>query len=155
MIQVGLLGIPHDEYSSFMKGPAEAPACIRRDLQLRRVQHVERDRVRSGCRRQTRGSRDIAFDGASDPWDVIERDVGRALDAGGPLICLGGDHAITHPILRAVRRRRPRLTILHVDAPSDIYHAYQGNPRSHASPFARIMEEQLADADPGGNPHHQ
>ena len=39
----------------------------------------------------------------------------------------------------------PRLTILHIDAHCDIYHAYQGNPRSHASPFARIMEERLAD----------
>lgn len=65
--------------------------------------------------------------------------------SGDPLISLGGDHAITHPIMRAVRRRHPRLTILHIDAHSDIYHAYQGNPRSHASPFARIMEERLAD----------
>jgi arginase len=61
------------------------------------------------------------------------------------LICLGGDHAITHPIMRAVRRRHPNLTILHIDAHPDIYHAYQDNPRSHASPFARVMEERLAD----------
>jgi len=37
------------------------------------------------------------------------------------------------------------LTILHIDAHPDIYHEYQGNPRSHTSPFARIMEERLAD----------
>jgi arginase len=43
------------------------------------------------------------------------------------------------------RRRHPRLTILHIDAHPDIYHDFQGNPRSHASPFARIMEEGLAD----------
>ena len=69
----------------------------------------------------------------------------RIADSGEPLICLGGDHAITHPILRAVRPHHPKLTILHIDAHADIYHAYQGNPRSHASPFARIMEERLAD----------
>jgi arginase family enzyme len=34
---------------------------------------------------------------------------------------------------------------VHIDAHSDIYHAYQDNPRSHASPFARIMEEGLTD----------
>ncbi len=38
-----------------------------------------------------------------------------------------------------------KLTILHIDAHPDIYHAYQGNPRSHTSPFARIMEERLCD----------
>ena len=47
--------------------------------------------------------------------------------------------------MRAVRRRHPKLTILHIDAHPDIYHAYEGNPRSHASPFARIMEDGLAD----------
>jgi arginase family enzyme len=47
--------------------------------------------------------------------------------------------------MRAVRRRHSKLTILHIDAHPDIYHAYQGNPRSHTSPFARIMEEGLAD----------
>jgi agmatinase len=88
---------------------------------------------------------DLKFDSAADPWDVIEQNVGRVMESGDPLICLGGDHAITHPIMRAVRRRHPNLTILHIDAHADIYHAYQGNLRSHASPFARIMEERLAD----------
>ena len=32
MVKISLLGIPHDENSSFMKGPAEAPAVIRREL---------------------------------------------------------------------------------------------------------------------------
>jgi len=88
---------------------------------------------------------DIRFDPVSDPWDLIERKVEQVMESGDPLICLGGDHAITHPIMRAVRRRHPRLTILHIDAHPDIYHEYQGNPRSHTSPFARIMEERLAD----------
>ncbi len=87
---------------------------------------------------------DIQF-GASDPWELIERTVGRAMESGHPLISIGGDHAITYPIMRAVRRRHAELTILHIDAHADIYNAYQGNPRSHASPFARIMEERLAD----------
>ncbi len=88
----------------------------------------------------------MEFDAANDPWDIITQNVDRALASGHPLICLGGDHAITHPIMRAVRKHHPRgLTILHIDAHPDIYHAYQGNPRSHTSPFARIMEEKLAD----------
>jgi arginase family enzyme len=47
--------------------------------------------------------------------------------------------------MRAIRPRHAKLTILHIDAHPDIYHVYQGNTRSHACPFARIMEEQLAD----------
>ena len=32
------------------------------------------------------------------------------------------------------------VDILHFDAHPDIYHAFEGNLYSHASPFARIME---------------
>lgn len=88
---------------------------------------------------------DMRFDGPSDPWELIEDKVATVLKSGDPLICLGGDHAITHPIMRGVRRHHPRLTIFHIDAHPDLYHVFQCNPRSHACPFARIMEEKLAD----------
>ena len=145
MITISLLGIPHDANSSFVKGPAEAPAHIRRELQCDAYSLWTETGIDLSAPGRLIDLGDIAFDEESDPWDSIEQVVGRALDAGGPLISLGGDHAITHPILRAVRRRHASLTILHIDAHADIYHAYQGNPRSHASPFARIMEEKLAD----------
>ena len=145
MTKISLLGIPHDDNSSFMKGAAEAPALIRRELHSDAYSQWSETGVDLGVEGRIVDHGDIAFDGASDPWDLIEQNVGRAMEAGDPLICLGGDHAITHPIMRAVRRRHPSLTILHIDAHPDIYHAYQGNPRSHTSPFARIMEERLAD----------
>lgn len=145
MVRISLLGIPHDDNSSFMKGAAEAPPHIRRELLSDVYTAYSETGVDFSAPGRLADHGDIQFDSTSDPWDLIEQQVGHALDSGDPLICLGGDHAITHPIMRAVRRRHPRLTILHIDAHPDIYHAYQGNPRSHTSPFARIMEEQLAD----------
>jgi agmatinase len=145
MVAVSLLGIPHDDNSSFMKGPAEAPALIRRELHSDAYSMWSETGIDLSVAGRLVDHGDIQFDRASDPWDLIEQNVGRAMESGDPLICLGGDHAITHPIMRAVRRRYPSLTILHIDAHPDIYHAYQGNPRSHTSPFARIMEERLAD----------
>jgi agmatinase len=58
-------------------------------------------------------------------------------------ISLGGDHSITYPIIRAFAKKYPNLSILHFDAHPDIYDSFQGNRLSHASPFARIMEERL------------
>jgi arginase len=145
MRKVSLLGIPHDEYSSFLRGPAEAPPLIRRELHSDAYSIWTETGVDLGAPGRLVDHGDIKFDGTTDAWEVIERNAGRAMESGDPLICIGGDHAITHPIMRAVRRRHPKLTILHIDAHCDIYHAYQGNPRSHASPFARIMEEKLAD----------
>lgn len=144
MTKVALLGIPHDDNSSFMKGPAEAPPLIRRELHSDAYSIWSESGFDLGAAGRLVDHGDIEFDSTYDPWDLIERNVARALEPGDPLICLGGDHAITHPIMRAVHRRHPDLTILHIDAHCDIYHAYQGQLRSHASPFARIMEERLA-----------
>lgn len=145
MVHVSLLGVPHDANSSTMRGAAEAPPLVRRELHSDASSIWSETGVDLGAPGRLVDHGDIQFDDSCDPWVVIERDVGRALESGDPLICLGGDHAITHPIMRAVRRHHPALTILHIDAHPDIYHAYQGNPRSHTSPFARIMEEKLAD----------
>jgi len=145
MVKVALLGIPHDENSSFMKGASEAPPLIRRELHSDAFSMWSETGIDLSVAGRLIDHGDIQFDDGADPWDLIERNVECAMESGDPLICLGGDHAITHPIMRAVRRRHPKLTILHIDAHPDIYHAYQGNLRSHTSPFARIMEERLAD----------
>src|SRR5258705_6465224 len=67
----------------------------------------------------------------------------RIVEAGKRPVSLGGDHSITGPILRAIGKRIPNITLVHFDAHPDLYADYEGNPHSHASPFARIMEEQL------------
>jgi arginase len=145
LINISLLGIPHDDNSSFRKGSSEAPPLIRHELRSDCYSSWSETGIDLSAAGRLVDHGDIQFDPVCDPWDLIEQKVGQVMDAGGPLICLGGDHAITHPIMRAVRRRHANLTILHIDAHPDIYHEYQGNPRSHTSPFARIMEERLAD----------
>jgi arginase len=145
LASIDLLGIPHDENSSYMRGPAEAPPLIRRELHSDVYSCWSETGVDLGIAGTFVDHGDMEFGAGSDPWDLIDQHVGRVMASGNPLICLGGDHAITHPIVRAVRRRQAKLTIVHVDAHADIYHAYQDNPRSHASPFARIMEEGLVE----------
>lgn len=145
MSTLSLLGIPNDDNSSALQGAAEAPPGIRRELYCDAYSAWTETGFDLGVPGRLVDHGDLHFDGSADPWEVIEHGVARVLAHGGPLICLGGDHAITHPILRALRPLQPRLTIVHIDAHADIYDAYQGNPRSHASPFARILEQGLAD----------
>jgi arginase family enzyme len=59
------------------------------------------------------------------------------------LLLLGGDHSLTYPALRAVAAAYPPLTILQLDAHPDLYDSFEGDPLSHACPFARILEEGL------------
>lgn len=145
MVKISLLGVPHDDNSSFMKGASEAPQLIRRELFSDAYAEWSETGIDLSAPGRFVDHGDIEFDSAIDPWVLIEQNVARAMESGNPLICLGGDHAITHPIMRAVRQRHAKLTILHIDAHPDIYDNFQDNPRSHTSPFARIMEERLAD----------
>ena len=74
MTGISLLGIPHDDNSSFMKGAAEAPALIRARIALRRLQLVERNAASIWASTGLIVDHgDIRFDGAGDPWELIER----------------------------------------------------------------------------------
>jgi agmatinase len=57
---------------------------------------------------------------------------------------MGGDHSITYPIVRSLKGKHPALDILQFDAHPDLYDEFRGDPHSHACPFARILEEDLA-----------
>jgi agmatinase len=74
---------------------------------------------------------------------LIENSVHTLIADGLAPISLGGDHSITHPIVRAFAQKYKDLSVLHFDAHPDLYDHYQGNRNSHASPFARIMEQKL------------
>ncbi|MDQ0462591.1 agmatinase [Caulobacter ginsengisoli] len=144
MTKLSLLGVPHDGNSSFMRGPAEAPPLIRAELFSDCYGGSSETGVDLLADGVILDHGDVAFDDGGDPWTAIELAVAAALEPGHPLITLGGDHAVTWPILMSVHRRHGPVSILHIDAHPDLYDAYQDNPRSHASPFARIMEQGLA-----------
>ena len=59
-------------------------------------------------------------------------------------ILLGGDHSVSFPAVAGVSAAHGPVNILHFDAHPDLYDDFEGDPHSHASPFARIMEQGLA-----------
>lgn len=132
-----LQGIGYDEKSSYQRGAALAPPLIREALHGGSMNLFAENSLTIEL--DDRGDFAIA-----DYFD-IERITARDLATGGRLITLGGDHSVTYPLIKAHRPRYPKLDILHIDAHADLYHEYEGDPHSHACPFARIMEQGLAD----------
>ena len=55
-------------------------------------------------------------------------------------VILGGDHSITYVTCKSIAHRVGPMKIVHFDAHPDLYDNFEGNPSSHASPFARISE---------------
>ncbi len=137
-----LLGIPFDANSSYMRGAAEAPAAIRTAVHSTAGNYWTESGVDLGVQGVFQDEGDLRL--GADAFATIEKAVGQLADRGLRPVCLGGDHSITLPVLRAVGKRVPHLTIIHFDAHPDLYDELDGNRMSHGCPFARIMEEGLA-----------
>jgi arginase len=143
---VAILGVPYDAASSFQRGAAEGPAAIRSALQSDATNGWSESLIDLRTPGLIVDAGDVGVSHDDDEVRArIESAVAALMAAHGKPIVLGGDHSITYPLVRAVRRRHPRLAILHIDAHSDLYQIFEGNRYSHACPFARIMEEALAD----------
>jgi agmatinase len=139
MAKINLQGIQWDAKSSFQKGPSKAPALIRKALYNDSMNLYAENGLLIG--------EDILTDKGdfeiNDYFD-IEKITRNHLDNGAKLLSLGGDHSVTFPIIKAFHEHYPKLDILHIDAHADLYHEYEGDPYSHACPFARIMENGFA-----------
>jgi guanidinobutyrase len=62
-------------------------------------------------------------------------------------LTLGGDHTLTLPILRAMKKRHGPVALVHVDAHADINDEMFGERIAHGTPFRRAVEEGLLATD--------
>lgn len=72
MIKLSVLGIPNDDNSSFMKGAADAPNLIRRELHCDAYSLGSESGVDFGVAGRLMDHGDIQFDGVADPWDLTQ-----------------------------------------------------------------------------------
>ncbi len=145
---IAIIGIPSDENSSFLRGPALAPARIREAL----FSGASNMCAENGFNLDEHddivdvGDMALPFGKTWQPTGstTIEAGITKLLDKDARVLTLGGDHAITYPIMKAFAAKYKKLNILHLDAHPDLYDELDGNRVSHACPFARIMEQKLA-----------
>lgn len=142
-----VVGVPSDENSSFMRGPGEAPASIRAALHSGSSNWCAENGL--DLSKESRFY-DIGDFELGPEWlqqqEQIETGAASLIHRKTRLLSLGGDHAVTFPLVRAHAKsgRYGPLSILHLDAHPDLYDVFEGNRHSHACPFARIMEQNLA-----------
>lgn len=55
-------------------------------------------------------------------------------------VALGGEHAVTAPLVAGVAERHPGVTVLQIDAHADLRESYLGDPHSHASAMRRTLD---------------
>jgi len=137
---VAITAVPFDAYSSYMRGPAEAPPRIWEAFRSDSANTYAENGIDVGADPRILDVGAVPM----ESYQKIDAPIGRLLDKDVRVLSLGGDHSITYPIIQAFARRYTDLTILQLDAHGDLYDEFEGNRYSHACPFARIMEAGLA-----------
>lgn len=134
--QIGIIGLPFDSNSSYLPGPAKAPELIIEAIASDSANYFTEDLT------DLNENPKVAWCGNQNTSDYLDlgNAVNQILEKDAIPFSLGGDHSVTFPVVEAVAKKYPKLTILHFDAHCDLYDELDGNKYSHACPFARIME---------------
>jgi arginase len=143
--EIAVLGIPFDRNSSFQRGPASAPELIREALFSESTNMWTEKGIDLGTITGWKALNDLVLSDldTKTAFATIESTIHELLKRKARVVALGGDHSITYPIIRAYAKKYSKLSILQLDAHPDLYDELQHNRYSHASQFARIMEENL------------
>lgn len=143
--KMAILGVPFDEKSSYLRGTAAGPRAIRQASTGKCYNEYTELGVNLAEETVLVDLGDVDTSGDVDKsFALIEKAVSEILDKGAVPVVLGGDHSITYPVIKAFARKVKPLDILHFDAHPDLYEDLYGDRLSHACPFARIMEDGLA-----------
>ena len=143
---IAILGVPYDGKSSYLKGPSKGPQAIRAASTGEAINAWTElgINLEDAVTIVDLGDVDVAGN-FSEISARIEEGVWEILEKNGRPIVLGGDHSISLPTVRAMAKRYSTLDILHFDAHPDLYEDLYGDRFSHACPFARILDEGLAE----------
>ena len=138
------VGVPFDIGTSNRGGTRFGPRQIRAESCLIRPYNMA-TRAAPFDSLQVADIGDVAINtfNLADSVRIIEDAYDEILSHDCKPLTLGGDHTITLPILRALKKKHGPLGIVHVDAHADTNDAMFGEPIAHGTPFRRAIEEGL------------
>ncbi len=143
---IAVLGAAFDSGVTYRPGARFGPAHVRECSRMLRSYNPNADLYPFG-ESQVADAGDVPM----NPFD-IEEAIGALEEAadffggrGTRLLTIGGDHTVTLPLLRAVKKRNGPVAFLHFDAHLDTNDQYFGSRYTHGTPFLRASEEGLFD----------
>ncbi|HEX3203364.1 MAG TPA: agmatinase [Nitrospiraceae bacterium] len=142
---VYVLPAPYEHTSSYIQGSDEGPqAVLEASHQVEfydETLDIETYREWGGV--ATASPLDLSGKVDADAVEAIHAYVSPHVKRGRFVVTLTGEHTGALGAIRAHARRHPDVCVLQIDAHGDLRHAYQGNPFSHASVMARVVEDGL------------
>jgi agmatinase len=139
--KVVIQSAPYEHTSSYLAGSAKGPAAIIAASQYVEFYDEELDResiYETGISTLPPIEFGNRVDG--DAVNLIEQHTRQLIDDGKFVVSLGAEHTVTLGFVKAHAAVYGDITVLQIDAHSDLRMSYHDNPYSHASVMARVHE---------------
>lgn len=134
--------VPYEHTSSYLAGSAKGPAAIIKASQFVELYDEELDtETYRKCGIATLpeikfGKKDVD----AKAIDLIEKSTAKLLDDKKYVVSLGAEHTVTYGFVKAFAKKFKNLTVVQIDAHSDLRQSYNDNIYSHASVMKRVHD---------------
>ncbi|AEI14843.1 agmatinase [Flexistipes sinusarabici DSM 4947] len=135
-----IFGAPYDGTSSFRPGSRFAPDKIREASYGLETYSPDYDMDIEDLNVGDIGNVEFPFGEKDKVFKEIRSCTANLLDMNKKILCLGGEHLITLPIIEELSRIHGNLKLIHMDAHADMRDTYISEKLSHATVLNNITE---------------
>jgi len=135
--KVAIIPVPYETSTSYMGGTKNGPNAIIEASQYVELydEQTEREVYKEGIYT----AEPIKFENnVENDFPLITETFYKILEQGKFAIGLGGEHSVSFPIYKAFQQKIDNISVLQLDAHSDLRESYEGSIYSHASVMKRI-----------------
>jgi len=136
--EIVVLPVPFDKTSSWIKGADRGPQAL-----INASCNMELYDIETRCEVYKKGihtAEEIIADDTQSMVDEVHEKVRGFLKDNKFTVVLGGEHSVSLGTIKAHAEHYDDITVLHLDAHSDMRDAYEGDRLSHACVMARAKE---------------
>ena len=133
-----MLPVPFDKTSSWIKGSAKGPKAI-----ISASRNMELYDIETNSEVYTNGihtAKEITSKTSHEMVGNVYKEVKKALGDNKFPVVIGGEHTVSLGAIKAHAEAVERMSILHLDAHTDMRDSYEGSKYSHACVMARAKE---------------
>lgn len=135
-----VISVPYDSTTSYRAGTREGPAAIiaaSRQVELFDLD-LEVEPIVAGV--HTLPELEADMRGPEHTLANMEKAVKAVVDAGKFPVILGGEHSISSVPVKVLKEKYADLSVLQLDAHSDLRDSYENTPYNHASVMRRVYD---------------
>lgn len=148
--EVIILPVPYDATTSYKTGTREAPlAVINASRQVELYDEELEVEIYEKVGIHTFDELMPNMKGPKHQIEAVKELFLTVMEAGKFPVMIGGEHSLTLGAVWAIKDFYPDLSVLHLDAHTDLRDEYEDSPYSHACVMRRIYDEEIKFAQVG------